>query len=365
VFIRKSVAMMAIAAIAVAACGGGGATTGPTGPGATTPAGTTAATACKVGVAWATSQEERYKLRDEPAVKGAVEGGGGTYISGGDAQNKADIQASQIATLLASNVNVLIVNAVDPVAVLTSLKAALDAGIPVIAYDRELESAKALFLTHDNVLVGHMIADAVTKVQPTGNYVIIKGDKTQTNPIFLRNGMEEVLKPLVDSGAIKIVAEEFTPDWKADAAQTEMENILTAHPDIQAVLSENDNMATGVTAALPGKNADGKVKIGAQDGDTFALNRVALGTQVVSVWKNSIELGQAAGKAALELCKTPDISKVTGAKATKTTGGLDAYSLLLNPIPITKDNLQVVLDANWITKDKLCVGVTAGSVKGC
>ncbi len=364
-FIRKSVAMMAIAAIAVAACGGGGATTGPTSPGATTPAGTTAATACKVGVAWATSQEERYKLRDEPAVKGAVEAGGGTYISGGDAQNKADIQASQIATLLSSNINVLIVNAVDPVAVLTSLKAALDAGIPVIAYDRELESAKALFLTHDNVLVGHMIADAVTKVQPTGNYVIIKGDKTQTNPIFLRNGMEEILKPLVASGAIKIVAEEFTPDWKAEAAQTEMEQILTAHPDIQAVLSENDNMATGVTAALPGKNADGKVKIGGQDGDSFALNRVALGTQVVSVWKNSIELGQAAGKAALELCKDKDISKVTGAKATKTTGGLDAYSLLLNPIPITKDNLQVVLDAKWITKDVLCKGVTAGSVTGC
>ena len=59
-----------------------------------------------------------------------------------------------------------------------------------------------------------------------------------------------------------------------------MENILTAHPDIQAVLSENDNMATGVTAALNG-NTDGKVKIGAQDGDTFALNRVALGTQGV------------------------------------------------------------------------------------
>jgi D-xylose transport system substrate-binding protein len=354
---RKSAAIVAIVAIAVAACNNNAGSS--SGPGSSTATGS-----CKVGVAWATSQEERYKLRDEPAVKGAVEGGGGTYLSGGDAQNKADIQASQIATLLSSNIKVLVVNAVDPVAVLPSVKAAVDAGIPVIAYDRELEDAKALFLTHDNVLVGHMIADEVTKVQPTGNFVIIKGDKTQTNPIFLRNGMEEILKPLVDSGAVKIVAEEFTPDWKAEAAQTEMENILTAHPDVQAVLSENDNMATGVTAALGG-NTDGKVKIGGQDGDTFALNRVALGRQVVSVWKNSIELGQAAGKAALELCKNPDISKVTGAKASKTTGGLDSYSLLLNPVPITKANLQVVLDANWITKDVLCKDVTAGSVAGC
>ena len=360
--IRRTAALLPIAAIVLAACTSS--SPGASAGGSSSGAASSGAAACKVGVAWATSQEERYKLRDEPAVKAAVEAGGGTYVSGGDAQNKAEIQASQIATLLAANINVLVLNAVDPVAVLPSLQDALDAGIPVIAYDRELESSDVLFLTHDNVLVGHMIADEVTKVQPTGNYVIIKGDKTETNPIFLRNGMEEILKPLTDSGAITIVAEEFTDSWTAENAQTEMENILTAHPDIQAVLSENDNMATGVTAALNG-NTDGKVKIGAQDGDTFALNRVALGTQVVSVWKDSIELGTAAGKAALELCQDSDISKVTGAKAQKTTGGLDSFGLLLNPVPITKDNLQVVLDANWITKDKLCKDVTPGSVAGC
>lgn len=349
--IRRLAAILPIVAIVVAAC-------------TSSSPGASAGGSCKVGVAWATSQEERYKLRDEPAVKAAVEAGGGEYVSGGDAQNKEEIQASQIATLLAANIDVLVINAVNPVTVLPSLEDALAAGIPVIAYDRELESDKVLFLTHNNVLVGHMIADEVTKVQPTGNYVIIKGDKDETNPIFLRNGMEEILKPLVDSGDITIVAEEFTDSWKAENAQTEMENILTAHPDIQAVLSENDNMATGVVAALGG-NADGKVKIGAQDGDSFALNRVALGTQVVSVWKDSIELGTAAGKAALELCKDPDVSKVTGAKAQKTTGGLDGFGLLLNPVPITKDNLQVVLDANWITKDKLCKDVTPGSVAGC
>jgi len=348
---RRLAAILPIVAIVVAACTSSS-------PGASAGAG------CKVGVAWATFQEPRYGQRDEPGIKKALEDGGATYLSGGDAQNKAETQASQISTLLASNIDVLVLNAVNPQTVLPSLQEALDAGIPVIAYDRELESDKVLFLTHDNVLVGHMIADEVTKVQPTGNYVIIKGDETQTNPIFLRNGMEEILKPLVDSGAITIVAEEFTDEWTAENAQTEMENILTAHPDIQAVLSENDNMAAGVTAALGG-NEDGKVKIGGQDGDPAALNRVALGRQVVSVWKDATELGDAAGKAALELCKDPDISKVTGAVKSKTTGGLDSYSELLNPVPITKDNLQVVLDANWITKADLCKDVTPGSVNGC
>ena len=349
--IRRAAVILPIVAIVLAACAGPGSSASGT-------------ASCKVGVAWATFQEPRYGQRDEPGIKKAIEDGGGEYVSGGDPQNKAETQASQIATLLASNINVLVLNAVDPVAVQPSLQDALDAGIPVIAYDRELESDKVLFLTHDNVLVGHMIAEEVAKVQPTGNYVIIKGDETQTNPIFLREGMEEVLKPLVDSGDITIVAEEFTDDWTSENAQTNMENILTAHPDVQAVLSQNDNMATGVTAALGG-NADGKVKIGGQDGDPIALNRVALGTQVVSVWKDATELGTAAGKAALELCADPDISKVTGAVASKTTGGLDSFAQLLNPIPITKDNLQVVLDAEWITQADLCKDVTPGSVAGC
>jgi D-xylose transport system substrate-binding protein len=364
---------LSVAALLFAACGGSGATTAPSSAAtaaasaAATAAATTAAKPCKVGVAWSTFQEERYGLRDEPGIKGALTAGGAEYI-GNDAKNNAETQASNVAALLAAGVNVLVINAYDPQAILPSVKAAIDAGIPVIAYDRELENAKAMFLTHDNVLVGHMIADAVTKAQPTGNYAIIKGDKTQTNPIFLRQGMEEVIAPLIASGKIKIPdgAEVFTDGWKAENAQTEMEQILTANNNnIQAVLSENDNMATGAVAALKAQGLDKTVKIGAQDGDKFALNRVALGTQVVSVWKDATELGTEAGKAALQLCKDPDISKVAGAVAAKTTGGLDSYHLFLKPIPITKDNLQVVLDAKWITKDELCKDVAPGSVKGC
>ena len=369
VSIRKSAAVLSIVAIAFAACGGG-ATTAPS-VAATT--GTTptavpsaAAKACKVGVAWATFQEERYGLRDEPGLKGAVEAGGGTYV-GNDAKLSPITQAANVEALLAANVNVIVINAQDPVAILPSVQKAIDAGIPVIAYDRELENSKALFMTHDNVEVGRIIAREVTKAQPTGNYAIIKGELGQTNPIFLRQGMEEIIAPLIASGAIKIPAgaEVNTPGWMPANAKTEMEQILTANNDnIQAVLSENDGMATGVVAALNG-NKGGTVKIGGQDADKAALNRVALGTQVVSVWKDATALGKAAGAAALQLCQDPDITKVTGAVATKTVGGLASTSVLLAPVGITKDNLQVILDAKWLTQAELCKDVPTGSVTGC
>src|SRR5688500_5862913 len=370
VSVRRTAAIMAIAGLLIAACGPGGpASTRPPGTAApiATTAATTAATACKVGVAWATFQEERYGLRDEPGLKAAVEAGGGTYV-GNDAKLSPETQASNVEALLAADVNVIVINAQDPVAILPSVQKAVDAGIPVIAYDRELEHADALFITHDNVEVGRMIARAVTAAAPTGNYAIIKGELGQTNPIFLRQGMEEIIAPLIASGAITIPpgAEVNTPGWAPDAAQAEMEQILTANNnDIDAVLSQNDGMAGGAVAALTAQGLAGKVVIGGQDGDKAALNRVALGTQVVSVWKDATELGTKAGEAALQLCQDPDITKVTGAAPSKTVGGIDSTAVLLEPIPITKDNLQVVLDADWITEAELCKDVPAGTVTGC
>ena len=136
-----------------------------------------------------------------------------------------------------------------------------------------------------------------------------------------------------------------------------METILTATDnDIQAVLSENDGMAGGVVAALSDQGLDGEVGVGGQDGDIAALNRVALGTQIVSVLKDATELGTAAGEAALQLCENPDISQVEGAVASTSTGGLDTYSVLLDPLPITRDNLQDALDLEWLTVERALRG---------
>ena len=72
-------------------------------------------------------------------------------------------------------------------------------------------------------------------------------------------------------------------------------------------------------------------------------------------------LGDAAGKAAVQLCQSPDVSKVSGTAPFKSPGGNTITSILLQPQPITKDNLNVVLDAGWIDKATLCKDVQAAS----
>ena len=119
-------------------------------------------------------------------------------------------------------------------------------------------------------------------------------------------------------------------------------------------------------AALKGQGLAGKVPVGGQDGDKAALNNVALGNQTVSVWKNTSELGTAAGEAAVALCKDKDVTKVANTAPFTTPGGNTVTAQLLKPTPITKDNLQVVLDASWLTKAELCKDVApATAPAGC
>jgi D-xylose transport system substrate-binding protein len=168
----------------------------------------------------------------------------------------------------------------------------------------------------------------------------------------------------VDAGKIKIVGETFTDGWKPDNAQKEMEQILTANNNaVDAVLAENDGMAGGVIAALAAQGLT--VPVGGQDGDLAAINRVARGTQTVSVWKDSRQLGKAAGDIAIALAKGAAMDTIDG--AVKWSGGekgVEMNAIFLAPTPITRDNIGIAIDAGHITKEQACEGALEG-VNGC
>ena len=317
-----------------------------------------------IAVSWKTFQEERWKT-DEAAIKAAVEAAGDTYIST-DAQGSAAKQAADIEGLISQKPDVILVVAFDSDAILPSIKAINDAGIKAIAYDVQFEDPNALYITFDNVGVGRIIATEVQKVKPEGDYAFIKGDKGDPNATFLFQGMMEVLKDGLDSGKIKNVCETFTDGWKPDNAQKNMEQCLTSTGNkVDAVLSENDGMASGVVAALEAQGMAG-IPVGGQDGDLAAINRVALGTQTVSVWKNATDLGTAAAAAAIALADGADMATLPGvAKFSGGKNGVEMNSILLAPTPITKDNIQVAIDAGHITKEQACAGVKAGTVAAC
>jgi len=318
-----------------------------------------------VGVSWNNFNEPRWANADEPAIIAALDAAGATYIKS-DAGSSAEQQLTDVENLIAQGADVLIILAQDGTAILPAVQSALDQGIPVIAYDRLIENPGALYITFDNVGVGRIEAEVIYGLVPTGNYAIVKGNSADANADFLRAGMEEIIGEAVTAGDITIVCEEYTDNWDPAIAQTTMEQCLTQNNnEIDAVLSENDGMATGVVAALAAQGLAGQVPVSGQDGDPAALNRVALGTQTVSVWKDARELGKAAGEAAVQLAQGAAIGDVTGVVQFDSPGGNSMTSILLVPLPITRDNLDVVVDANWISVDDLCQGVAAGTVAVC
>ena len=312
-----------------------------------------------VGVSWSNFQEERWKT-DEAAIVKALEAAGAQYISA-DAQSSPSKQLSDIESLISRGADALIVLAQDSSSIGAAVTQAINEGIPVVGYDRLIEDPNAYYITFNNKEVGRLQAEAVFAQQPKGNYVFIKGAPTDPNANILHEGQLEILQAAIDNGDIKVVGEAYTDSWQPAIAQRNMEQFLTAADNkVDAVVASNDGTAGGVVAALSAQGMQG-----IQDGDHAALNRVALGTQTVSVWKDARLLGQRAAEIAVELAKGAKLGDVEGTQDWNSPNGVTMKSYFLDPVAITQNKLDLVIDAGWVSKDVVCKGVESGKVAAC
>ena len=316
----------------------------------------------KIGVAWGDFQEARWRW-DATAMRSIIEREGNKYIPT-NAGGSAEQQLRDIEALVEQGVDALIIQPVDKEAIGPGVDRAAAAGIPILGYDRMIEDERVFYLTFDNVGVGRIIAAMVKQARPEGNYAIILGDPSDANSAFLRQGMEEVIGAAVQGGQIKIVGEAHADGWKPENAKAVMEKILAdSGNQVDAVLAENDGMAGAAIEALTAAGLS--VPVGGQDGDPAALNRVAQGTQLVSVWKNNLELAKRAGKIAGQLADgtpmnlIPDATQFSGGEK-----GIPVWSILLTPTPITAETLDEVIDADHVTQKEVCKGAMP-SVAAC
>ena len=143
---------------------------------------------CVVGVSWNNFQEPRWAKWDEPAMQGAIEAGGGSYIST-DAQSSAETQASDVENLIAQGANVLVILAQDGTAILPSVANARRQRHP--GHRLRPPHRRSRRAVHDvrqrRGRTDHR-PQAIYELVPTGNYVIIKGNSADANADFLRGG---------------------------------------------------------------------------------------------------------------------------------------------------------------------------------
>ncbi|HET9696078.1 MAG TPA: substrate-binding domain-containing protein, partial [Terriglobales bacterium] len=168
------------------------------------------------------------------------------------------------------------------------------------------------------------------------NYVLIGGAPTDNNAHLIREGQLEVLQPAIKRGDIKIVADQWAKDWLPSEALRHTENALTqVNNDVVAVVASNDSTAGGAVQALQEQGLAGHVLVSGQDADLAAAQRVAAGTQSMTVYKPVGPLAQRAAEAAVALAKGQSV-ETTGRV---NNGFKDVASLLLTPIVVDRRNL--------------------------
>ncbi|HQU90727.1 MAG TPA: substrate-binding domain-containing protein [Pyrinomonadaceae bacterium] len=294
----------------------------------------------KIGFAMDTLKEERW-VRDRDAFeahckKMDVE----CVITVAD--NKADKQANDVDNLLTQGVDALVIAPHDATQAASMVEKAKAKGIPVISYDRLINSDKIdLYISHQVPVIGSKIAEYALKNVPEGNYVMVYGAGTDNNAVIMKKAQLEVLKPAIDSGKIKIVADNFTPDWKPEEALKMAENALTQNRDnIQAFVVSNDGMAGGVVSALEKKNLAGKVLVTGQDAALDGLQRIAEGTQTMTVYKPIIPLASQAVEAAIKLAKK---EALTTTPFMNETIKKEIPAILLEVTVVDKSNLMTTV----------------------
>jgi ribose transport system permease protein len=221
-----------------------------------------------------------------------------------DAQNDASQQANQLQNFTSSGLSTIVVNPVDSDAAGPSVRSADQADIPVVAVDRGVNKAEIdALVASDNVEGGRMAARALgEKLGGEGRIVILQGQAGTSASRERGQGFAEGLK---EFPGIEVVAKQ-PADFDRTKGLDVMTNLLQAHPDVDGVFAENDEMALGAAKAL-GSRAGKQVQVVGFDGTPDGLKAVEAGTLYASVAQQPTELGRIAVRNALAAAEGKDL----------------------------------------------------------
>lgn len=263
-------------------------------------------------------------------------------------------QIDQIENFISQKVDVIIIVAHDAVALVPVIARAHAAGIKVIAYDRMITGADIdAYISFDSEKVGQYAAQyvmqAVEKEKGPVRVAYVGGAETDNNALLVRRGAMSVLTPLITDETVTLVFDQSTTDWKPDLAYQNLKAFLDAGNTVDAVVAANDGTAFGAIQALKEHGLAGKVPVSGQDAELPAIRRLVEGTQTISSYKPIRALAHQAIAAAVAMVERGTMET----NATINNGKKDVASFLIDPIPVTKDNIKetVVKDGYHSLRD--------------
>jgi putative multiple sugar transport system substrate-binding protein len=323
-----------------------------------------------IGVAMPTKSSERW-IADGNNIKKQLEAAG-YDVDLQYAEDDIPTQVSQVENMVTKGVDVLVIAAIDGTALGEVLSQAEDTDVPVISYDRLIRDSDAVdyYTTFDNFKVGVLQAESLVEgLKASGdgpyNVELFGGSPDDNNATFFWNGAMSVLEPMMDSGDIKVVSGQTKFDqaailrWDPATAQKRMEDILTStytRDTVQGVLSPYDGLSLGIIAALKANGYGGGDKplpvVTGQDAEVQSVKSIMGGEQYSTIFKDTRELA----KVTVDMIQAIADDKDPKVNDTETydNGVKVVPSYLLDPVTVTKDNVQdVLVDSGYYTEDEI------------
>jgi len=295
----------------------------------------------KIGFLYSSKNTARYlKESNYFKIKGE-ELGAVVYVE--EADNNESTQYKKALKLLEKDIDVLCIIAVNTNTAAAIVRAAKQKDVKVIAYNRMIKSDDLdLYISGNNKKLGEDMCASVLNIKPTGNYIILSGDKFDRNAVELQQSIDSVLLPHIKSGDIKILYKTYIEEWSGENAEFELNQALAfseEKPDV--IISAYDGIADGAIKALDKYNLTGKVLITGQDAELRALRHIIKGEQLMTVYHPLKIVASKAAEIAFNLAKNkmPNKSDISFTN----NGVMNVPTIKINSIPVFKENVDDVL----------------------
>ena len=292
---------------------------------------------------------ERWSRERDLFVSKAQELGAEVNVQ--NANGVVEEQIKQIQYFIDKNMDVIVVIAIDDIALKDTIADAKKAGIKVIAYDRPIRNANVdLYLSVDNERVGELMAEYIKEyIGNEGTIIQVKGSPTDYNVQMVQDGFERILS----TTRIKIDYAEFSEGWVAENGFTITDEYLKTGKVPDAIMCGNDNLAAHAIRALIEHRLGGKVCVVGQDADLEACQRIVEGTQYMTVYKPVEKLAIKAAERAVDMANGVPL----GLKDTFNDGNYEVPYEKLKPVAVTKKNMDEVITGKYHQKNEIYLNV--------
>jgi D-xylose transport system substrate-binding protein len=307
-----------------------------------------------------TKSSVRWETADKPLLQKAFDSAG-VPVEIHNAQGDKSAQQQQAEQAITNGAKILLLVNLDSGSGAAIQANAASRGVKVIDYDRlTLKGQADYYVSFDNVRVGELQGEGLKKcLEDAGvskpRIAELNGSPTDNNATLFEQGADSVLDPMYEAGEAVKVADQAVPEWDNQQALTIFEQMLQkSNNQIDGVLAANDGLGNAVISALKQRKLE-QIPVTGQDATAQGLQNILAGDQCMTVYKAVAKEADAAAKLAIALSKgeEPPSGLVNGESD---DGSRKVPSVLLEPVSITKENIDVPIKDNYVTREDVCTG---------